>query len=148
MRLPKKKETAIPGYWFALRTSNHSRCVSQLLLNEIFNLRLTAACTAWFRWNTGFRRHPPPPSPIKAKTFLSDERHRKWTSCLPGQCFCPNVRENRLFKTLSKTHLVASRHIREFKLHVYGKRQTSDSSWQFLKIENEQIKTAQKNSYG
>ena len=29
-------------------------------------------------------------------------------------------------------------------LHVYGKRQTSDSSWEFLKIENEQIKTAQK----
>ena len=37
---------------------------------------------------------------------------------------------------------------REFKLHVYGKRQTSDSSWEFLKIENEQIKTAQNNSYG
>ena len=29
-------------------------------------------------------------------------------------------------------------------LHVYGKRQTSDSSWEFLKIENEQIKTAPK----
>ena len=37
---------------------------------------------------------------------------------------------------------------REFKLHVYSKRQTSDSSWEFLKIENEQIKTAQHNSYG
>ena len=33
---------------------------------------------------------------------------------------------------------------REFKLHVYDKRQTSDSSREFLKIENEQIKTAQK----
>ena len=31
----------------------------------------------------------------------------------------------------------------KFKLHVYGKRQTLDSSWEFLKIENEQIKTAQ-----
>ena len=31
--------------------------------------------------------------------------------------------------------------IREFKHHVYGKQQTSDSSWEFLKIENEQIKT-------
>ena len=31
--------------------------------------------------------------------------------------------------------------IKEFKLHVYGKQQTSDSSWEFLKIENEQIKT-------
>ena len=37
---------------------------------------------------------------------------------------------------------------REFKLHVYGQRQTSDSSWEFLKIENEQTKTAQNNSYG
>ena len=37
---------------------------------------------------------------------------------------------------------------REFKLHVYGKRQTSDSSWKFFKIENEQIKTVQNNSYG
>ena len=35
---------------------------------------------------------------------------------------------------------------REFKLHVYGKRQTSESSREFLKkIENEQIKTAQTN---
>ena len=32
---------------------------------------------------------------------------------------------------------------RESKLHVYGKRQTADSSRKFLKIENEQIKTAQ-----
>ena len=31
--------------------------------------------------------------------------------------------------------------IREIKLHVYAKRQASDSSWVFLKIENEQIKT-------
>ena len=38
--------------------------------------------------------------------------------------------------------------IRELKLHAYGKRQTSDSSWEFLKIENEQIKTTQNNSYG
>ena len=36
------------------------------------------------------------------------------------------------------------RSIREFKLHVYGKRQTSDLSWEFLKMENERIKTAQK----
>ena len=37
---------------------------------------------------------------------------------------------------------------REFKFHVYCKRQTSDSSWEFLKIENEQIITAQNNLYG
>ena len=36
----------------------------------------------------------------------------------------------------------------EFKLHVYDKRKTSDSRWEFLKIENEQIKAAQKSSYG
>ena len=36
------------------------------------------------------------------------------------------------------------RSIREFKLHVYGKGQTSDSSWEFLKMENERIKTAHK----
>ena len=33
-------------------------------------------------------------------------------------------------------------------LHLDGKRQTSDSSWEFLKIENEQIKTVQNKSYG
>ena len=32
------------------------------------------------------------------------------------------------------------------KIHVYGKWQTSDSSWEFLKIENEQIETAQNNN--
>ena len=32
-------------------------------------------------------------------------------------------------------------------LHIYAKRQTSDSGWEFLKIENEQIKAAQNNSY-
>ena len=36
----------------------------------------------------------------------------------------------------------------DIKLHVYGKQQTSDSSWKFLKTENEQIKAVQKNSYG
>ena len=30
---------------------------------------------------------------------------------------------------------------REIKSHVYGKRQTSFSSWEFLKIENKQIKS-------
>ena len=38
----------------------------------------------------------------------------------------------------------------ELKPHVYGKRQTADSSWEFLKIwiEHEQIKTPLNNSYG
>ena len=30
---------------------------------------------------------------------------------------------------------------------VYGKQQTSDSSWEFLRIEKKQIKTVQNNSY-
>ena len=37
---------------------------------------------------------------------------------------------------------------REINIHVYDKRQTTDSSWEFLKIENKQIKTVQNNSYG
>ena len=38
--------------------------------------------------------------------------------------------------------------IREIKIHVYCKRQTSDSSWEFLRIENKQIKTAPNDYYG
>ena len=38
--------------------------------------------------------------------------------------------------------------IREIKSHVYGKRQTSDSSWEFQRIENKDIKTFQNSSYG
>ena len=36
----------------------------------------------------------------------------------------------------------------EIKSHVYGKPQKWDSSWEFLKIENKQIKTVQNNSFG
>ena len=36
----------------------------------------------------------------------------------------------------------------EIKSHVYGKPLTSDSSGEFLKIENKQIKTVQNNSCG
>ena len=38
--------------------------------------------------------------------------------------------------------------MREFKVYVYGKRQTSDSSWEFVNIENEQLKKVQNNFYG
>ena len=76
----------------------------------------------------GTKSHHPwrPPSPKKAKKEKKNrERKRKY-----AQYF---------FVTLSIT----------LKHHVYGKRQTSDSSWEFLKIENEQIKrSAQNNSYG
>ena len=48
-----------------------------------------------------------------------------------------------------KNHLKKARdYIREIKIRVYGKRQTSDLSWEFLRIENKQIKTVQNNSYG
>ena len=38
--------------------------------------------------------------------------------------------------------------IREIKIHVYTKRQTSDSCWDCLRIEKKQIKTVHNNSYG
>ena len=38
--------------------------------------------------------------------------------------------------------------IREIKIHVNRKLQTSDSSWKFLRIENKQIKTVPNDSYG
>ena len=38
--------------------------------------------------------------------------------------------------------------IREVKIHVYRKRQTSHSSWEFLRIENKQIKTVPNDSSG
>ena len=37
--------------------------------------------------------------------------------------------------------------IKEIKILIYAKQQMSDSSWDFLKIENKQIKTVQNNSY-
>ena len=37
---------------------------------------------------------------------------------------------------------------REMNSQVYDKRQTSDSSWEFLRIENKQIQTVRNNSYG
>ena len=36
----------------------------------------------------------------------------------------------------------------EIKSHVYDKRQTSEWSWEFLTIENKQMKTIQNSSYG
>ena len=38
--------------------------------------------------------------------------------------------------------------IREIKIHVYDIRQTANVSWEFLRIENKQIKTVQNDSYG
>ena len=59
--------------------------------------------------------------------------------------------ENPILLTLSPNsdqNLLSPYNRVEVKLQVYGKLQTLDSSWEFLKIENEQIKTAQNNSYG
>ena len=52
--------------------------------------------------------------------------------------------------SLSKVEVYSRGNVmyREFKLHVCGKRQTPNSIWEFLKRENEQIKTAPDNSYG
>ena len=36
---------------------------------------------------------------------------------------------------------------REIKIHVYSKRLTLDSSWEFLRTENKQIKTVPNDSY-
>ena len=47
-----------------------------------------------------------------------------------------------------KNFFVAKARLVDFKSHVYDKRQTSDSSWEFVRIENKQIKTVQNNSYG
>ena len=37
---------------------------------------------------------------------------------------------------------------REIKIHVYGIRQTANVSWEFLRIENKQVKTVQNDSCG
>ena len=37
---------------------------------------------------------------------------------------------------------------REIKIHVYRQQQTSDLSWEFLRIEHKQIKTVPNDSYG
>ena len=47
---------------------------------------------------------------------------------------------------LTKNNSCFAQVVREIKSHVYGKQQTSDSSWEFLRIENKQIKTVQNNS--
>ena len=53
-----------------------------------------------------------------------------------------------LFCSVPSVFICTGQNKKEFKLHLQGKRQTSDSSLEFLKIENAQIKTAQNNSYG
>ena len=37
---------------------------------------------------------------------------------------------------------------REIKIHVYRKRRSSDPSWEFLRLENKQIKAVPNDSYG
>ena len=62
-------------------------------------------------------------SPFFAAKNVSQERHSCWTS----------------LEAKSEKRGLYSKASREFKLHVYRKRQTSDSGWEFFKIENKQI---------
>ena len=59
-------------------------------------------------------------------------------SCLP-----PSAK-----RFLKSSHIRTCEVIREIKIHVYGTRQTANGSWEFLKIENKQIKTVQNDSFG
>ena len=45
-----------------------------------------------------------------------------------------------LFYPVPSVFICTGENKKEFKLHLYGKRQTSDSSWKFLKVEKEQMK--------
>ena len=51
-------------------------------------------------------------------------------------------------KLLEKADFIWEFHLISFTYTANGKRQKSDLSWEFLKIENTQIKTAQNNYYG
>ena len=53
----------------------------------------------------------------QARRFWATHANQKWTSCIFGQCMYANFRPDRLYesKTLSKTNLIASRHIRKGK---------------------------------
>ena len=57
-------------------------------------------------------------------------------------------------RNLSAVFQVKSPHLtlrflknREIRIHAYRKRLTLDSSWEFLRIENKQIKTVPNDSY-
>ena len=54
------------------------------------------------------------------------------------RCLFPHIK---LVGSLSKD-------ITEIKIHVYRKRQTSDSSWEFLRTESNQIEIVPNDSYG
>ena len=62
-------------------------------------------------------------------------------SILKGFSFivCPAI-ETDINRDFSTAHYRSSsgdnREIREIKIHVYGKRQTSDLSWEFLRLGN------------
>ena len=49
---------------------------------------------------------------------------------------------------LHTTAISKKKYNREIMVQVYHKRQTSDSSWDFPRIENKQIKTIPDYSYG
>ena len=76
-----------------------------------------------------FAQTPPPQATARLVTVLVSRMQKSGTAW--GQQFFQMGRDNR-----------------EIKIHVYRKRQTSDSSWEFLRIENKQIKTVPNDSYG
>ena len=92
---------------------------------------------------------------MKAKTIVSGKiRARKlqwktnkmvWKTCYrPPQLVFS-------FFFLKGVHSIAIAYVaetREIKSPIYGKRQTWDSSWEFLTTENKQIQTVENNSYG
>ena len=57
--------------------------------------------------------------------------------------FCQNLWAGNIAKSMT-----SEGNSREIKIHFYRKRQKSDSSREFLRIENNQIKTVPNNSYG
>ena len=94
--------------------------------------------------------------------FLSNSRRKQLTFHKPSNGFptiwrLMNEQRNSIQSSLEYPDFLIFRtcfsgpmffgNITEIKIHVYGKRQTADSSWDFLRIENKQIKTVQKNSY-
>ena len=78
-------------------------------------------------------------------------KKKTFTSCWTGKYKLHKIpwhlrRSDACNKTLNKKDETQVN--REIKIHVYHKRLTSDPSWEFLRIENKQIKTAPNDSYG
>ena len=72
----------------------------------------------------------------------------RWCTCKDGwQKHASMIEFNHIFVLFDQNGDLA-RHIREIKIQVYRQQQTSDLSWEFLRIEHKQIKTVPNDSYG